>query len=268
MNSPNMVVPLYFGPAHKRLFGCYHDAEIGKTRNCGVLVCQPMGHEYIYCHRALRQLATRLAEAGFPVLRFDFYGCGDSYGDLEDGKISQWLQDISLAIEELKNKAGVTHICLMGIRLGAALSFIAAAQRGDIDTLVLWDPVVIGKVYLDELCCLQKEALRCRPKPIVKTNLDYTEVIGFPLSPGLRAELETLNLLTIIPRPSTTILGVQSDQSTDNSCLKDHLGCHTIRFDYEHIQAPKIWLPTVDGSLLVPNQILRSVISWTSRTQA
>jgi hypothetical protein len=45
--------------------------------------------------------------------------------------------------------------------------------------------------------------------------------------------------------------------------LKHHLSNNKGRFEYRQVQAPHIWLPTVDGSLLVPSQILQSIVSWT-----
>src|SRR5437773_7734152 len=78
MRLAEKVVPFYFGSPDKLLFGCYHEPSLERRRKCAVVVCQPVGHEYINSHRALRQLAARLCDAGFPVLRFDYYGCGDS----------------------------------------------------------------------------------------------------------------------------------------------------------------------------------------------
>ena len=54
-----------------------------------MVLCYPGGQEYIRSRRAFRQLAIRLSSAGFPVLRFDYHGCGDSSGDDDEGKISQ-----------------------------------------------------------------------------------------------------------------------------------------------------------------------------------
>jgi len=228
-----------------------------------------MGHEYVNCHRALRQLAARLSDSGFPVLRFDYYGCGDSFGDAEEGGISQWLQDIATAISEARVRTSVSHICLIGLRLGAALSLITAAERGDVDSVVLWDPVVIGKVYLQDLSSLQKAALRCRPKPIrPRKSPTHTEIIGFPLPTSLCADVEKLNLLTIAPKPTTNILAIQSDRAPENTCLKHHLARREGRFEYLRVQAPQIWFPTVDGNLLVPGQIVQSVVSWTCETHA
>lgn len=267
VTRPQSGQPFYFGPADKQLFGCYHESSAGAQRSCAVVICQPMGHEYIYCHRALRQLAIRLSESGFPVLRFDFYGCGDSAGNAQDATVAQWLLDLSNAIGEVRMRTKVAHVCLMGIRLGAALSFVATSERGDIDSIVLWDPVVIGNTYLQDLNAIQEKASEHRRKSVTRPSGNL-EICGFPLPKTVRAELEQMNLLKISPVPRTNILSIQSDTAGETPNLKAHLIAHNTRSEHQEISAPKIWEPTVEGNLLVPNQILRSIVSWASRTQA
>jgi len=266
MKPVRSILPLYFGPPDKPLFGCYHEPPSGRSRKCAVLISQPVGHEYINSHRALRQLAARLSDAGFPVLRFDYYGCGDSSGSSEAGRISQWLENISMAISEVRYRAGLTQVCVVGLRLGGALSAIAGAQRGDIESLVLWDPVVNGKSYLEKLIFLQKEMLRFRPKP--KRDQEpqgHTDILGFPLSNFLRSELEKIDLLTLADKPAKNVLVIQSDQTTGEDSLNDHLSRTGATLEHQRLEAPQIWLPTTDGSLLVPSQVLQSVVSWTSQ---
>lgn len=268
VTHPQSGLPFYFGPADKRLFGCYHEPSSGRKRKCAVVISEPMGHEYIYCHRALRQLAVRLCEAGFPVLRFDFYGCGDSAGNVEDATLVQWLQDLSNAIAEVRMRANAGNICLMGIRLGGALSLALACERNDIDGLVLWDPVIVGKTYLRDLYAIQKQACTHRRRPMRHAYNDDFEICGFSLPKALREELEEMNLPRIAAAATTRILDIQTHTTEDTPTFKAHLTAHKVSYEYQEITAPKIWEPTVDGNLLVPNQILRSIVSWTSRTQA
>lgn len=259
------VVPIYFGRSDKQLFGCYHEPRCARMRKCAVVICQPIGHEYIYCHRALRQLASKLCEAGFPVLRFDFYGCGDSAGEGEEWRLVQWLEDVSTAVAEVRVRSGVAQVCLIGLRLGAAVAFTATAQRADVESLVLWDPVVLGTAYVAELIQLQSEALRHRRQK--QRNTAGAEIFGFGLPGALREELEQLNLRFVCPNVRARILTVHSDDSAD-CLLTSHLLAHGVRVESEQVKAPKIWQPTVDGNLLVPNQPLRSIVAWTSRAHA
>lgn len=266
MKQIKSILPFYFGPSEKPLFGCYHEPSAGASGRCAVLICQPVGHEYINSHRALRQLAVRLCDAGFPVLRFDYYGCGDSSGNSEEGRVPQWLEDISTAISELRRRTGLTQVCVIGLRLGGTLSAMTGAWQGSIDSLVLWDPVVNGEKYLGELLSLQKEMSRFRPKPKRnRKSQGHADILGFPLSNFLRSELENTNLLTVTGKPAKNVLVIQSDQISGENRLNDHLHSTGVRLEYQRLEAPQIWLPVPDGSLLVPNQVLQTIVSWTCR---
>lgn len=185
------MVPLYFGTSTARLFGVYHPAESAHHRSCGVVICAPFGHEYIRAHRLLRQLAVQLSRGGFHVLRFDYLGCGDSAGDAEHGSPSQWIADIATAIDELRDTSEVRRVCLVGLRLGATLAASAANQRDDVDAVVLWDPILDGGRYLEDLQLLQRSWLSDRPgSRRFAFKRRVPEVIGFPITDAMRAELE------------------------------------------------------------------------------
>ena len=161
----------------------------------------------------------------------------------------------------------MVQVCLIGLRLGGTLAMNAAAERADLESMVLWDPVVSGKGYLHGLVRLQKEMLRFRPKPSsAQEPQGYLDVLGFPLSRFLRAELEKIELLPIAGSPAKNVLVIQSDPTASEANLEGHF-CQTEARLVEHkrFDAPQIWRPTSDGSLLVPSQILHSIVSWTNR---
>ena len=260
------VLPFYFGPAARRLYGCLHQPS-HILRDRAVLICQPVGHEYVNSHRALRQLAARLAEAGFPALRFDYYGCGDSSGNAEEVTVSQWLEDISTAISELKHCSGLSRVCLVGLRLGAALSALAAVGRSDVVGITLWDPVVCGASYLRELLALQKEMQRFRPKSRDRRKgQDGCELLGFPFLRALASTIEDINLLPIAGRIDANVLVVESTRLEIDSDVQGRLAHPGARLDYQRMDIPQIWLPTMEGSLLVPAPALNAVVSWMSST--
>jgi pimeloyl-ACP methyl ester carboxylesterase len=264
MKTPKPATPFYFGSQGRELFGCFHEPSKGVgVQKFAVLICQPVGHEYVNSHRALRQLAARLAEAGFPVLRFDYSGCGDSYGEAEQSSINQWMEDISAAVVQLRALTGIFRVCVIGLRLGGTLAALTGSQCRDFDNLVLWEPVVNGRGYLKELHSLQREMLRFRPKPKPpKKSPAYTEILGFPFSRLLHAQLEKLDLATIAERPAERVLIVRNTPGNHEGGLNDQLIQTQARVEHRTMQAPQIWLPTPDGSLLVPAQVLQSVVSW------
>jgi alpha/beta superfamily hydrolase len=140
------MTPFYFGSADRRLFGVYDPAhKIGGATRAAV-VCYPSGDEQIHAYRTLRQLAARMSQAGIHVLRFDYYGTGDSSGETGEGDIASWCDDIKTAIAELKDMTGATRVSLVGLRLGANLAARVAAKRpAEIDNLVLWEPLCVEK---------------------------------------------------------------------------------------------------------------------------
>jgi exosortase A-associated hydrolase 2 len=257
--------PFYFGLADKRLFGSYHAPQTGQFRDCGVVICYPLEPEYIRSHRACHQLAVRLARVGFPVLRFDYYGCGDSSGDAAEGHIKQWLRDIEYAIAELKEQSGVRKVCLIGLRLGASLALTAGAGRTEVTNLVLWEPIVDGKVYLKELTTQHQQIVWhffAQPKNGTVTK-EPAELLGLPLTNTLKADLENLNLLTALPRVPRNILIVESDVAPATESLKEHLQNSGSQVTYRPTTDFKIWTENPDKGL-VPGQTLQTILSWMS----
>src|SRR5262245_3688452 len=95
--------PFFFGSSAQPLFGVYHPPAGSAPTREGVVLCGPFGREYLRAHRALRELAHRLAASGFHVLRFDYSGSGDSSGDGEDADAARWVSDIGAAVDEVRN---------------------------------------------------------------------------------------------------------------------------------------------------------------------
>jgi dienelactone hydrolase len=143
------------------------------TRARGAVLCPPLGYEYVRAHRALRRLAEELAERGCHAFRLDYYGTGDSSGESEEASVAQCIASVRHAIEELKENAMIDTVCVVGLRLGAAFGVLASEGRGDIERLVLWDPVERGprRMHGSEgpTCCIGVEDLDllsedCTPK--------------------------------------------------------------------------------------------------------
>jgi alpha/beta superfamily hydrolase len=129
--------PFFFGP-NAELFGVFH-APTGAIRNKGVLIVPPLFNDYMRTHRVLRQVALMLSERGFAVLRFDFRGTGDSFGDLTRLTHRDWVDDVSVAIDELREIGTVDHVAVLGVRFGVPI--VAEAIVGNtVDEAVFWDP--------------------------------------------------------------------------------------------------------------------------------
>lgn len=141
----------YFGSSRRRLYGVYHPAHAATARDAGVLLCHPGAQEYNATHWAFRKLAAMLARDGFHVLRFDWSGTGDSAGDAKDASPTEWIDDVGVAARELADVSAARSLSIVGMRLGAALGALACAAGLAVRDLVMWEPVVVGGRYVDEL---------------------------------------------------------------------------------------------------------------------
>jgi pimeloyl-ACP methyl ester carboxylesterase len=198
--QPIRTEPFYFGRG-ERLFGVLDAPASEDGAAPSVLICQPFGHEYVWCHRACRQLALRLAGAGCTVLRFDYDGCGDSLGESHEADLERWVGDAAQALDELRARRARPRVPMhaVGLRLGAAVAALACERLGGVERLVLWEPVLDGRAHLLELARLHAEH-EARQGWSAGESLAAAglaggrEVLGFALSPALLRDLEALDL--------------------------------------------------------------------------
>lgn len=189
----------HFGASTRQLFGVYHASEKRVARAPAALLFNPFGEEAIRAFRLYKILAERLARNGVASLRFDYFGSGDSAGDDRDVTFMGMVDDARCAQEELAELSGARRFIWIGLGLGGAVAIKAAEEAIVLERLVLWDPVIDGAAYLNELRTAHTEFLsyaRDEPLEVVrkKTPECQTEAIGFALSEKIRAELSGLNL--------------------------------------------------------------------------
>lgn len=259
--------PFYFGPSDEPLFGILHPPEGRGSRREAVVVCGPFGPEYVRTHRALRGLAQRLARQGFAVLRFDYYGTGDSGGAGEQGTVQHWLEDIGHALEEAREASGGGLLSIAGLRFGAALAALAATSREDIDKMILWDPVVIGSDYLTELAEIHADHVASGPFPGDYEVPDpLNEVLGTPLPDHLRQGMEAVDLRTQARSLAhrTLVITTNPNPAAPELCRRLRESNGTV--EHTHQPGPTFWLKQDEiSSALVPQATLGAITSWISR---
>ncbi len=195
------------------LFGLFHPAAAGSARGHGVLICPPIAYEHIRAHRALRNLAVQLSRAGFDALRFDYFGVGDSSGTSEEARVARWHGDVATAADELRSLAGAMAISVIGVRLGATLA--ASAAQLQTDHLILWDPIVDGRAWVQRLERMHQALLgdlKYFQRPRRESPNDG--LLGFAFTPDLRSDLAQLDLQHLTrwsARKITIVTGTSSD---------------------------------------------------------
>lgn len=250
-----------FGNSESPLWAVYHPANFSVDRFEGVVLCYPFGQEYMRSHWAMRQLASMLAQKGFHVLRFDYRGTGDSSLDLDQVTPEFWINDIDSAISELKDLTGVEKISLVGLRLGALLAATVATQRSDVGSLVVWDPIISGQKYIDELTLSIGGA---RDEGLNSNYIGADNTIhfnGFALSRDFQKGLIDIDLENN-QVPDCRSLELVSHENTHFTCLKNSWQKNP-NFEYKEVPSPNDW-NYVDniGGILLPQNILKAICDW------
>lgn len=259
--SASKEKPFFFGPADRVLFGCFHEPIGAVDRDLGIVLCNPLGHEAIRAHRALRQLAIRLARAGFPVLRFDYSGTGDSAGDDSLNSLSQWLSDIGVAIDRLKRESGSSRVGMAGLRLGASLAALYGARHRNLACLALWEPVTAGRAHLNELADLHRAALYRYASQPGSGATSPNELLGFLMTPEFRIQVEALDLSTLIAAPARKAMVVARSVDPEHERLSAELTKLGVAVQAQIVEGPVIWNEDVDKAL-VPSATLDGIVSW------
>ena len=223
--SPPMPEPFYFGPPAQRLFGWYHAPAPAAARNRAVVLCAPLGHEALHTHAAYLYLAEQLAAAGIAALRFDYDGTGDSAGgDGDEGRVGSWLESIGFAIEAVRQYSAAGAVSLFGVRMGATLAAVAAAERGDIAELLLWAPCRSGRLWRRELRVLQAAH---GPQNELEGGDEREgrdeEAGGFVYSRSTGNALDRLDAAALLRKPASAALLVGRDDLPEDSRLAKSL---------------------------------------------
>ena len=257
--------PFFFGEANKQLYGVYHPPSSQTYRDEAILICYPTGEEYIRTHRVLTQLTGRLTGLGFHVLRFDYYGSGNSAGSTGDGDVTQWLQDIKAALTELKDMSVVSRLSIIGIRFGAALAALASTETR-INKLVLWDPVTDGKAYVQGMKEMEQALLeqhRDRIKqPVEPMPHSANEFFGFLFPDAVLESISGIDLHNVQIKANKISLTVSEEKPVYKSFLES-MQKNNLPVEYNYIPSGDAWhdVETLKLALISP-ALLQSIATF------
>ncbi len=200
----------YFGDPGQRMFGVLHQpARESEVKPGGWVLCSAFAEERSNAQRLMVEWARTLCREGFWVLRFDYRGYGDSYGLFEQFTLDDALADVKTAIATLEERSGLPCRGLCGLRLSATLAAMAASQDGRNPLLVLWEPVVSGDAYTDDLLriVMAREMAHAGAAPTTRADLrervaggEELTVQGHGITQAMFQSLVPVDLLQT-PRP-------------------------------------------------------------------
>jgi exosortase A-associated hydrolase 2 len=196
---------MFVDASRGRRFCVLHEPPKEVPCRRGVIYVHPFGEEMNKSRHMAALQSRRLAQNGCVVLQIDLYGCGDSEGEFADARWEDWKQDIEAA----RSWLGAMHrvpISLWGLRLGGLLAAqVAAESPSRHDSLVLWQPVVNGELFVNQFLRLRvaTEMLsggERRTTEDLRARLaagEAIEISGYTLAPALAQAMAEVRLDTM-----------------------------------------------------------------------
>jgi hypothetical protein len=184
--------PRWLEDGSRQLYAALHRPQ-GEPARTGVLIVPPLLHELQRSRRLCTQIAARLAAFGLPCLRFDFHGSGDSGGSGAEMDFASMRADLELAARALRRDAGVDAIVALALRGGALPLASWLAAGGHADAVVLWEPIVDGAAWLDQLVHDDAAELHSADRYPLRRGLpverDESQLMGFDVSMRFRRDM-------------------------------------------------------------------------------
>jgi pimeloyl-ACP methyl ester carboxylesterase len=231
------------------MFGLLHAPAEGARG--AVVLCPPVGHEYMNSYSTFRELANRLEELGFAALRFDYRSTGDSFDRTPtDANVAGFVEDVQVAMEFVQT-LGLDYLAVAGMRLGATFASTRCSLK-PVDSLVLWDPCSSGRSFLREQHLLGLVAGRGRDQ-----EPGTLAIPGFSGSPEMLDEIKGLSLRSQAgPLADRVLLLTRPGHEADAELLEG--------IDLEHREATgqRELLDVESPRLTVPTAALSLVATW------
>jgi len=260
---------IYFDSGEHQLFGWLYTPPADATAKLGLVICKPFGYEALCSHRGLRAFAEAAAACGIATLRLDYLGTGDSEEiDPQADQLSAWTRDVISAVDELRRRTAVQHVCLLGVRLGALLAALAARDCAAVTSLILIAPIVSGRRYLRELrtnrmfaSLLDAQLAGAEPAP-AETPAGGMEVSGFRLSAATLGALTHVDLKSYAAPTVTDVLVIDGKDLPGASAWAQQLVALGIRTQYRVLPGLIEMAMTAPQYAAVPLEMIAAMQDW------
>lgn len=260
--------PLFFQRGNKRLFGMLHEPAADAPHHPlhGVVSCAPFSEEAEISQKVRVDFARFLAQRGYWVFRFDYWGSGDSEGDFEDINLETQVSDICAAADYLRQRIDAT-VSLFGLRLGATLAALASNRIADLAGLALWEPVARPDRYIRSFIRTQAMAANTLAGRVVESRENLIQsleagktidVLAYPLSARcyqefIGCDVEAAITHSQVPRLVAAI-GSQKRKRKDLDLFTVSDGSSPQRIHFVQVEEKPFWTD--------PNDTWRELRFW------
>jgi alpha/beta superfamily hydrolase len=160
MDAVSSLIPVSFpNKDGLRLFGILHQPAVPREPGVAILLLSPGVKMRVAPHRLYNKMAERFVAMGYPVLRFDFHGLGDSDGETTDTnladlygatQVGRYVADTVSAMDWMQETHGVSRFIAAGLCGGALTGLLTAERDARITSLLgLSIPVILDGSNVD-----------------------------------------------------------------------------------------------------------------------
>ncbi|WP_207060980.1 serine aminopeptidase domain-containing protein [Motiliproteus sp. SC1-56] len=173
---------------------CFGDMQASKR----LVFAPPFAEEMNYSRAVVARTAQHLATRGWYVVLVDYWGTGDSGGDLEQVRLHHWLADMDAVLSWVG--CDETPVALWGLRFGALLIdyYLSVKPSRNLSQFIFWQPQLSGRRMMRQFFRLRQVQEAFSGKQRVDwlaraLEGDTVEVSGYRLSPELVREICALS---------------------------------------------------------------------------
>jgi alpha/beta superfamily hydrolase len=136
-----------------------HQPECAQPADVAIILLSPGVKMRVAPHRLYNKMADRFVALGYPVLRFDFFGLGDSEGTVHEAlladlygaiQVGRYVDDTIAAMDWMQQTHGTARFIMAGLCGGAITGLLAGVKDERIVGLLgLAIPVILDGSNVD-----------------------------------------------------------------------------------------------------------------------
>lgn len=247
MNSNEMIPVKFPNQNGQQLFGILHIPEKIKYSDTAIIILSPGVKGRVAPHRLYLKMAECFSQLGFMTLRFDFYGLGDSEGEINEEyladlycsiQVGRYIKDTLAAVDWLCKEKGINKVILSGLCGGAITGLHAGIKDDRIIALHgLGIPVILDSSNMDKYQFITDGQLSNLRQGYIKKLFDPTSWLRL-LTMKSDFKLLIKSILKPVSKKSSVVNGKK--QNSNNS--KDNFNHYFPKLFHQFAKQNKIML--------------------------
>ena len=213
--------PLFLRSGVHRVAAIFEPA-LESALGTGVLIVPPFGWDDQTSYRPRRDWSLALATAGFPNLRIDLPGTGDSSGDVRDENlVDSWAAAVADGVAWLRD-AGAMRVAVIALGVGGLVTLQAIARGARVDDLILWGMPSSGRTFVREFKAFGRLEQSQTGEPPADTAEGTLCAGGHVLTAGMIADLSALDPATLLQRggPQRALVMGRDGSGSDTTVIE------------------------------------------------